>query len=236
MHRSHSLQLKRHHEQQHPEQAGAALPLRSFANYYIGTIIRPRRTFDALLADDRRLRFGVLALAINAVLYTLVYVFLVAGGGAPSSFTPWLAIPLDVYYFYNRFFLAPTMVMCWILAAGVAQLLSHLFKGQGSFEDMLSVFGFSISIACLASLAHDLPDSFLGAIGLLDLRAYEVALNSPTIWRAILLTLYTLSFIWFVVLFPKAVGSAQRIRRGAAVVIGVLAFLVYQVVFLVFNR
>jgi hypothetical protein len=206
MNRSHSLRLKRSHEHQHPEQVGAALPLRSFANYYFGTIIRPRRTFDALLADDRRLRFGVLALAIDAVLYTLVYVFLAAGGGAPSSFTPWLAIPLDVYYFYDQFLLAPSLILCWISAAGVAQLLSHLFGGKGSFEDMLSVFGFSISIACLASLAHDLPDSFLGAIGVLDLRAYEVALNSPTIWRAILWTLYGLSLILFVVLFPKAVG------------------------------
>jgi hypothetical protein len=95
---------------------------------------------------------------------------------------------------------------------------------------------FAISIACLASLAHDLPDSFLGAIGLLNQRAYEVALNSPTIWRTILLTLYGLSILWFIVLFPKAIGAAQRIRRGPGVFVGVLAYLVYQFVFVIFNR
>jgi len=228
---SKSLQLK-------PQAANEQTSRRamSFKDYYLGAIVRPRRTFEALLNDDRRLRFGLLALALNAVLYTLVYVFLTIGNGAPAWLRPWLAIPADAYYSYNRFMLAPSMFMCWIVAAGVAQLLSRLLSGEGSFEDTLSVFGFGIAIACLASLAHDLPDTFLGAIGVLDLRAYEVALNSPTIWRAILLTLYTISLIWMPTLFSKGVGAAQRLRRGPAILVGVLAFLVYQGVFLIFNR
>jgi hypothetical protein len=208
----------------------------TFAGYYFGTLVRPRRTFDTLVADQRRLRFGLIALGIDAALYTMVYVFLTAGGGAPSSFKPWLAIPAEVYYQYDRFLLAPSLLLCWILAAGLAQLLSHLVGGKGSFEDTLSTLGFAISISSLASLLHDLPDSFLGAIGVLDLREYEVVLNSPTIWRTILWVLYGLSILLFLVLFPKAVGASQRIGRGPAIVIGVLAFVVYQVVFLVFNR
>jgi hypothetical protein len=185
-----SLLLEQSDEQSPTVNEQARPTMKSFKDYYFGTIFRPRRTFDALLADSRRLRFGLLALSINAVLYTLVYIFLSLGGGAPSSFTPWLAIPAEVYYHYNRFFLAPSMFMCWILAAGVAQLLSRPFSGKGSFEDTLSMLGFAISIASLASLLLDLPDSFLGAIGLLNLREYEVALNSPPIWRTLLLTLY----------------------------------------------
>lgn len=210
--------------------------LMSFKDYYLATIFRPQRAFQALLADPRRLRFGLLALSINVVLYTLVYLFLSTGGGAPSSFKPWLAIPSEVYYHYNQFLLAPSMFMCWILAAGVAQLLSRLFSGKGSFEDTLSVFGFGISIACLASLLHDLPDSFLGAIGILDLQEYEVALNSPTFWRAILLTLYSLSIVWFTLLFIKGIQAAQQIRRAPAIFVGALAYLVYQGIFVIFNR
>lgn len=210
--------------------------MNSFRDYYLAAIRRPRRTFDTLLSESQRLRFGLLALAIPATLYTLVYVFLSAGGGAPSSFTPWLAIPAEVYYFYNRFLLAPSMFACWILAAGVAQLLSRLFSGKGSFEDNLAVLGFSISIASLASLLHDLPSSFLGAIGVINLSEYEIALNSPTIWRTILWIFYGLYLILFLVLFPKGIGSAQRMQRGPAILVGVLAFLVYQGVFLIFNR
>jgi hypothetical protein len=78
--------------------------------------------------------------------FTLVYVFLTIGGGAPSAFTPFLAIPKELYYYYNQFFLAPSMFMGWILAAGVAQLLSRPFSGKGRFEDMLSVFGFGMRL------------------------------------------------------------------------------------------
>jgi hypothetical protein len=208
----------------------------SFKDYYFGVIFHPRRTFEALMADKRRLKFGLLALLTNIVLYTLVYIFLTLRHGAPSSFTPWLAIPKEDYYFYDRFMLAPSMFAAALLAAGVAQLLSRLFKGKGTFEDTLSAFGFAIAIASLASLLHDLPDTFLGAIGLLDLRWYETALNSPTIWRTILWTLYILSFILFLLLFPMAVAAAQKIKRAPAIFVGVLAFFVYQFVFLIFNR
>lgn len=211
-------------------------PLKSFKDYYLGTILRPRRTFDALVGDSRQLRFGLFALSINAVLYTLVYVFLSIGGGAPSSFTPWLAIPVDRYYYYDQFMLAPSMFGACILAAAVGYLLSRPFSGRGSFDATLAVFGFAVSIACLASLAHDLPETAVGALGFLDFRQYEVALNSPTIWRTILWVFYSLSILWFLVLFPVGIRAAQRIRRGPAVLVGVLAYVLYQGVFVIFNR
>jgi hypothetical protein len=60
----------------------------------------------------------------------------------------------------------------------VVELLSRPFAGKGSFEDNLRAFGFGSRVACLASLLH-LPDSFLAAIGVIDLRAYEIALSLP---------------------------------------------------------
>jgi hypothetical protein len=63
-----------------------------------------------------------------------------------------------------------------------------------------------------------------------------VALNSPTMWRTILWILYGLSLIWFLVLFPKGVGAAPRLRRSPAILVGVLAYLMYQGVFMIFNR
>jgi hypothetical protein len=236
MNRSRSPRSKKHNKKAVVTSEPTPLKLRSFKDYYIGTLLRPRRTFDALMVDDRRLKFGFYALLISLVLYLFVYIFLAMRGGAPSSFTPFLNIPKDVYYQYDRFILAPSMLGAWILAAGVGHLLSRAFSGKGSFEDTLSVFGFGIGISVLASLLHDLPDSFLGAISLLDLKWYELALNSPTIWRTILWILYSLSFILFCVLFPKGIGSAQRLGRGPAIFVGILSFIVYQGVFLIFNR
>ena len=208
----------------------------SFKNYYFGTFLSPRNTFNALLTDERRVKFGLLAISINAVLYTLVYIFLTIGNGAPSAFEPWLAVPKEVYYYYNRFWLFPSMLGCWILAAGVAHLLSRLVSGKGSFEDTLSVFGFGITIATFFALLHDLTDAFLGAVGVLDLRWYEVALNSPTIWRTILWILYSTALILLFVRLIQGVRAAERIKPGHALVIGTIAAIVYQGMFLVFNR
>lgn len=210
--------------------------MKTFKDYYFGIFLHPRRTFDELMTDNRRLKLGFLALAISVILYNLVYVFLTMGDGAPSSFKPWLAIPSEVYYSYDRFMLAPSMLGCWILTAGIAHLLSRFFSGKGSFEDTLSVLGFAIGISVLFSLAHDLPDSFLGAIGVLNLKEYEIVLNSPTIWRTVLWTLYIASAISFAILFPKAVGAAQKIKPMPAIFIGLASFFVYQFLFLVFNR
>jgi hypothetical protein len=208
----------------------------SFKDYLIGTLLRPGRTFEFLMADSRKVKFGLIAMSITAVVYTLVYAFLSFSGGAPSSFTPWLAVPKEVYYFYNQFWLAPSMFGCWILAAGVAHLISKLFSGKGSFEDTLSVFGFGITIATFFSALHDLPDSFLGAIGVLDQNWYELALNSPTIWRTILFTLYGIALFMLFLLSIKGVSASQKIKGVPALFIGIVAAIAYQGVFFIFNR
>ena len=206
----------------------------SFARYYAGFLLRPRRTADALVRDPRRLRLGAQALLITAVLYTLVYVFLVLGGGRP--FKPWLTIPAEAYYRWNVVFLALSMFLCWILASGLVQLLARSVAGSGSFEDTASVLGFGIAIPSWSTLLHDLVSSFLGAIHVIDQRAYEAALNGLTFWRALLWVLMTLYLVWFLVAFAKAVGASQRVGPGPAALLGTLAFVSYQLVFLVFNR
>ncbi len=209
---------------------------RSFKDYYLRMFLEPRRTFELLMSDPRRLRYGALAVLIPALLYTLFYFMASAAGGAPTTFKPWLAIPPEVYYSYDRFIVAPSMFLCWIIAAAIGQLLSRAFRGQGSFEDNLSVFGFGIGVASWALLVHDMTDAFLGFIGAIDMKWYELALNTPTIWRTIFWCLSAAYFIWYMVLFSKGTGAAQRLRRGPAIFVGITSFIVYQFVFVIFNR
>ena len=56
------------------------------------------------------------------------------------------------------------------------------------------------------------------------------------VWRALLLTFYSLYVVWFLILFPKGIGAAQRIRRSPAILVGVESFMVYQGVFFIFNH
>jgi hypothetical protein len=210
--------------------------MKNFFTCYFGAILRARRTFTALADEPRRLQYGLTAVLVTAVLYTFVYLFLVIGHGAPSTFKPWLAIPAEQYYRYNLFFCAPSIFLCWILASGVTHLLSKPFGGKGSFEGTLAVLAFGISLASWTTGIHDVLTSFLGAAGLMDQSWYEVAMNTPTVWRTLLWIQFAAYITCFILLFSKGIMAAQRIRTAPSVLLGVLAFAVYQGIFVIFNR
>ncbi len=206
----------------------------TFWNYYTGIIFRPQKTFEALLKDPVLLTRSAYAVFIMAFVYTCVYVFLIFGGGQP--FKPWLAIPLETYYQYNVFFCAPIMFLGWILAAGVVHILSRTIVNVGSFDQTLAVFGFGIGIASWSTGVHDWVTSLLGALQVIDQHAYEVALNSPTLWRTLLWIQMGAYLIWFIVLFSKGVKAVYHIKTSQYIGLGTIGFITYQMFFLIFNR
>lgn len=116
------------------------------------------------------------------------------------------------------------------------QILSRLFKGEGTFEQTMSVLALSISVAMVPALIHDLPMSFLSALKIINAGEHEIAMNQPTIWRTLLWSFYSIYFIYFIILFPKAVICVHKLSRGISILIGIPCFLVFQIVFLIFNR
>jgi hypothetical protein len=208
--------------------------MRSFFSYYIASVTRPSVSFKELLEDDRKIKFGFFAVLIQVTVYTLVYLFLIFGGGEP--YKPWLPIAPEDYYKYNVFFLAPSMLLGWILASGVVQMLSHFFSGTGSFENTATVLGFGIGIASWTTGFHDLLTSFLGGAGFISQHNYEIALNSPTIWRTLLWIQFGLYLICFLLLFTAGIKTAHRIKTGQSFLLAFIGFICYQLFFLIFNR
>lgn len=76
----------------------------------------------------------------------------------------------------------------------------------------------------------------LGWIGVIDQRAYEDAMNTPTPFRTLIWTLMTGYLIAFFVTFARGVGAAHRLRTAPAAAAGALGVVVYQLVFVIFNR
>jgi hypothetical protein len=157
--------------------------MESIISHYVRTIITPKKSFEVLLNNEKYFFLSFFYILIPIVAYTLMYVFLTIGQGAPSVFTPWLNIPEEIYYSINRFLLAPGMIMAWLVATSIIQIVSRFLKGSGSFEQTLSVIALSISIAMWGGLIHDLPMSFFSAIGVIDAKQHEIDMNSPTIFR-----------------------------------------------------
>jgi len=165
-----------------------------------------------------------------------VYIFLPIGNGAPSEFTPRLNISKETYYSVNRFLLAPSMILSWFTSTVIIKIISHSFKGAGTFEQTLSVIALSISIAMWGGLIHDLPMSLLGAIGVIDARQHEIDMNSPTIFRTLLWMCYSIYIIAFLILFPMAVRVVHKLNVTKSILIGWTGFIFYQLIFVIFNR
>ena len=208
----------------------------SFLTLYLGAFLRPRRTLDALVADPRRVRLAACAVALSCACYQLVYLFLARSGGRPTVFTPWLAIPAEDYYRFNQWVIVPSLVLAWVAAAGFAQLAARALGGTGEFEGTLAALGFGLSVSTWWTGLHDVVTTFLGWLRVIDQRAYEDALSTPTPFRTALWVLMTGYLVWFLLTFSMGVGAAHRLRVAPAAVAGTTGVVVYQLVFVIFNR
>lgn len=205
-----------------------------FFTYYRDTLLRPRIAFQNLMKDNRMLRYGFYAVGITATVYSMVYVFLIIGDGRP--FKPWLDIAPEAYYRWNVFFCAPVMFLAWILSSAVMHLLSRSSNPQVSFEHMLAVGGFGLSMASWATAFHDLITSFLGATDVISQNAYEHAMNTPGVVRTQLWVQMILYVVLFIVFFSRGVSVVYRTGKLRSFLTGLLGFVVYQGFFFIFNR
>ena len=210
--------------------------MKTLISDYFQTVYKPQKTFEELIIKDNLYKRSLVFISIPIVCYSLLYIFLTIANGAPSTLTPWLNISKENYYSINRFLLAPSMIICWFTATSFIQVISRLLKGVGTFEQTLSTISLSISIAMWGALIHDLPMSFLSAVGVIDASQHEIAMNSPTIFRTILWICYSIYFIAFFILFPISVRVVHKLNWIKSIIIGVLAFIIFQTIFLIFNR
>jgi len=211
-------------------------PQNSFISLYLRMFAKPRSTFEMLLKSDNKLSFGFYAHLVPAIGYTLFYLMAWNAGGSPSTFKPWLNLPIEKYFMYDIFLTIPGYFISLSSAAVVVFLLSRLFRGHAAFEDIFMVIGFGIGIATWSSMLHDLTDAFLATIGVIDMKEYERLLNEPTFWRYLLLTLYLIYFCWFVTLFTIGIKKANKFSFFKSIILGILGLAVFQTILFIFIR
>lgn len=210
--------------------------MKTFISNYFQTVYKPQKTFEDLIIKDNIYKLSFAYISMPIICYSLLYIFLTMAKGAPSTLTPWLNISKENYYSINRFLLAPSMIICWFTATSFIQIVSRLLGSAGTFEQTLVTIALSISIAMWGALIHDLPMSFLSAIGVINASQHEIAMNSPTIFRTILWICYAIYFIAFFILFPISVKVVHKLSWIKSIIIGALAFIIFQTIFLIFNR
>ncbi len=200
------------------------------------TYVHPLTSIGETASSGTVFRDGFLCMLCPAIGYQLMYIMLAKAGGAPSTFTPWLAIPKEVYYLANRFLIVPSLLLCWFFASAVLHSMLYALSGRGSFESVLGSLGHAVAVSMSFTLVHDLAMSLASVTGIIDPTAHEVAMNSPGIWRNILWLSFALYVGYFVLTFTVVARVTHRLSWFTSAITGVASFVCFQTVFLVFNR
>lgn len=209
----------------------------SFRWIYASAFLRPARGFAALVEHPRRTAFAWCAVALNCAAYQLVYFFLARNGGRPTVFTPWLAVEPERYYGFNQYWIVPSILLAWVTASGVSQIVARALGGTGTFEDTQVVVGFGLSVSSWWTGVHDVISTALGYAGVIDQRAYEDAMSTPgRVPHAVIWTLMLGYLAWFVLTFTRGLMVVHQLSLPRAIAAGTIGFVGYQLVYVIFNR
>ena len=208
--------------------------MKSFWAYFGGTIFSPRRAFQALQSDPKKISKGFKAILLIGILYTIT-VALLAAGGALITAPAVIAISAENYYFCEIFFALPVVAAGWILAAGFARLLSVWGRGSGSFEGTLAALGFAVTVPMFVTW---IPETVFAVLLLLGMTQTEfMDLMAQPGFLQIFGWAYQIAAVsWMLILVMVAVGVSQKLKWRRAVLIGLLTTVLFMAVMLVFIR
>jgi hypothetical protein len=171
----------------------------TFVRYCARLIVRPRATLRDLLADPRRVAFGLAGLLALTAVYVVGLSVAIANGRTPAEDTLLLRIPAERYYVYERIFLLPAAIGGTILAAGATRLTARLWNGRGTFEDLFALLGFAQVVVAIFMGLPDLALYLLVPERLVTLHVWPVTL-------------------WYLVLTIVAVREAERLPWSKSIV------------------
>lgn len=198
--------------------------MRKFLQYSVDLFVRPRLTLHALLYDPKSLWFGLLGPVSVAVVYSTGISIALAMNAMHLPQSPVLKIPVEQYYSYERFFILPVGIAGTILTAGAIRLLAKGWNGQGHFENLFALLGFSLIVVAVVMGLPDIAINVLPGFGI------PVPMNwvfsGPHIY------LGTLWYIFLMALSVKEIEHLSWIKTIALTLLGSLVNGMVQFIFI----
>jgi len=235
-----------------PVPAGGA---RQFAHYFVGTVLRPRATFDALKREASVRWAVVLAglLVIEVWLHMLLHAALGMDYLGPR---PILADPTFVGFFGHlriaradwlpvfAAFMPLVALFDLVLTPGIAHLMSKLWHGHGTFEQTINGVVYA---ALVPAFVIGVSSEWLFTIpmNVISGHAYwwtaamagEFGPTVAAIWNFYVIGIYSIApVLWSIGLGALALRRIQDIPVWAAAVTMLVAYMVTFLVGSVFVR
>jgi hypothetical protein len=229
--------------------------MRQFVRYWWGTIARPGATFEALAAE-RTPRWAILLAAVSLLQGWGNIVLHAAFGLDWLGTRPMLTDPTYVGGFGHLRMTLEHWVPVFaallpllglfnlVIVPGIAQLMSRLWDGRGSFEQMVTVLTFATGVPAL-TIGATSEWLFSAPMSLLSGHDYwwvaamagEFGPVVGTVWNAYVIGIYaTLQYAWAMALGSLAIRRVQKVPLWAAVVTMLVSFGTWMVIVTTFVR
>ncbi len=183
---------------------------KSFWYYFFGTIFFPHRAFRKLTEQPRSPAQGFKSVLLIALLYTLTVAGFAVSGAVPMI-PSWIPISAQNFYFWEIFFILPTLLLAWILSAATSHLLGHSPRAEArpGFAKNLAAAGFAITLPLFMIWLPATAAAFLMLLGMSQAELVDT-LSTPGFWQSFALFCPILAVFWMFLLFAAAASSVQK--------------------------
>lgn len=127
--------------------------LRDFFHDLLRAYISPRALYTDI-RDGRRSASWLLVLV-----YCLIYVVgtaWLASQHVQPFVEPFIKVAKEHYYLVQTFYEAPLVFALWVMAAGILHLIGRAFGGQGRYETILVMSGWSLYAPWMVLVPFDI--------------------------------------------------------------------------------
>lgn len=194
----------------------------------------PRTAIANLVSDPGAAFVGFRHVLCLAVLWEFV-LLLWALGGATPTIPAFLKIPDAKYYFYQLIYYIPMFFVAWLLAGGIAYLLSKAFGGRGTYDTILGGFGMAAFISGYFALIPDFIQGVLWTTGWVPFARYQELTSQG--FLAVIVTGYLAAYsISYLLLYAVTIHYSQDLSKSKSVIVAVVAYFVSVFFFMIIVR
>lgn len=187
------------------------------------------------MANDPRAAFvGFKHILLYAVLYEIV-IALWAFGGATPTLPAFLKIPADQYYYYQLIFQIPMILIAWLLAGGIAYVLSKALGGNGSYDTILGGFGIAALVSAYFVLIPDFIQGVLWSTGWVPFAEYQEATSRGL--PLVLVWSYMAAYeVCYLVLYTVTIRYSQNLNTLKSAIVATISFFVSAFIYITIAR
>lgn len=113
--------------------------MKELLRFFLLPIYNPIKGINLISENKRKIIYSVIIFLFLGIIYT-ISVQLAYMKGLGANVEPFIKIPANEYYYWQRFFQIPFFFITSIIFAGTVRLLSVIFSGKGNYEDHFCIF------------------------------------------------------------------------------------------------